>query len=82
MIDRFPSLRAIGLDTISISSFSHRDVGRAAHREFLNSGIRIIEDMKLKNIIEPSKLMRVIALPFRYLGSDGAPTTIIGEVLQ
>ena len=77
---RFPSFKAIGMDTISMSSFAHRDVGREAHKEFLGSGIRIFEDLSLSLIENASSLIKVIALPFRYAKSDGAPTTLIGEV--
>ncbi len=80
--NRFPSFKAIGMDTISISSFAHRDVGREAHKEFLSSGIRIFEDLSLAFIEDASCLTKVIALPFRYAKSDGAPTSLIGEVTE
>jgi len=78
--NRFKSFTAIGMDTISISSFAHRDLGRDAHRAFLGAGIRIFEDLSLLNINPDALLTQVIALPFRYENADGAPTTLIGEV--
>ena len=45
---KFLKLRCIGMDIISISSFSHRDEGRKAHHAFLNpengNPILLIED--------------------------------------
>jgi arylformamidase len=72
---RFPSLSAIGMDTISISSMMHRDMGRSAHRVFLSAGIRIFEDMSLVNA---KQVDRVVAMPLRLADSDGAPCTVIG----
>jgi len=78
--ERFHSLKAIGLDTISISSIKHRDLGREAHRAFLSGGIRIFEDLQLSNIEKLHYLKKIIALPFRFGGADGAPITMIAEV--
>ncbi len=78
---RFPSLQAIGMDVISLSSFQHREVGREAHREFLGADIRVFEDLALAGILSTS-LQRVIALPLRFQGADGAPTTLIAEVAE
>ncbi|OQW99487.1 MAG: hypothetical protein BWK74_02080 [Desulfobacteraceae bacterium A6] len=78
---RFSFLRAIGIDFISISSLHHRDTGRQAHCEFLGRNILIIEDMSLKELRSPEELIRVIVLPLRIAGGDGAPVTIIGKVV-
>lgn len=77
---RFSSIRAIGVDFISISSLHHRDMGRQAHCEFLGRNILIIEDMSLKELRSPEELIRIIVLPLRIAGGDGAPVTIIGKV--
>ena len=77
---RFPKLRAVGIDFISISSLSHRQEGRKAHKEFLSRDIVLIEDMQLSGIKE-AKLNRVIILPIRIMDSDGAPCSAIGEVI-
>ena len=77
---RFPSFSVIGTDTISISSTVHRDVGREAHQAFLSDGIRIIEDMALSYIIDAASLMKVIVMPMRCDGGDGAPVTVMGEL--
>jgi len=78
---RFPSLTAIGMDTISISSMKHRDMGRSAHRAFLSAGIRIFEDMSLANAGAGFKLLRVVALPLMVENLDGAQCTVIGNTV-
>lgn len=80
LLRRFPNLRAIGLDCISISSMQWREEGRRAHRALLGNGIRIFEDLALENVCSGSVLTYVIALPLRYSSGDGAPCTIIGRL--
>lgn len=78
LLSRFPSMSAIGMDTISISSMKHRDMGRLAHRAFLSAGIRIFEDMALADASVGSGLVRVIAIPLLVMNLDGAQCTVIG----
>jgi kynurenine formamidase len=79
---RFASFNALGMDAISISSFAHRDTGREAHREFLGHGIRIFEDLALAGVAPSKRLRKVVALPFRFSEADGAPATLIGDVVS
>ena len=74
-------IRAIGFDWISLSSFSRREEGRAAHRAFLapakgRDPILIIEDMDLSHA--DSGLRSVVVSPLRLAGADGAPCTVFG----
>jgi kynurenine formamidase len=78
LLSRLPSLSAIGMDTISIASLKHRDMGRAAHRAFLGAGIRIFEDVALAHLPNKVLLSLVIALPLLYKEADGAPCSLIG----
>lgn len=73
---KFPNLRAIGFDFISLSSYQHREIGRQAHKEYLGRDILIFEDLSLENLHTP--LSKVIALPLRIYKGDGAPCTMIG----
>ncbi|OGX12167.1 MAG: hypothetical protein A2351_05620 [Omnitrophica bacterium RIFOXYB12_FULL_50_7] len=78
---RYPKVRAIGFDWVSLSSFLHREEGWAAHRVFLDSKapgkpVLIFEDMDLR--AATSKLKEVWALPLRIQGIDSAPCTVIG----
>lgn len=79
--DARPSVAAVGMDLISVTSRLHREAGRAAHRAFLDpagSGqpIRLIEDMDVENA--PGDLARVLVSPFMLQSADGAPVTVWG----
>lgn len=76
-----PSMRAIGFDFISISSYANREEGRKAHKVFLNPGgegkpILIIEDMNLQ--VDLKNLKEVWVFPLLIKGIDSAPCTVIG----
>tara|TARA_B100000959_G_scaffold123511_1_gene129595 strand:- start:506 stop:1168 length:663 start_codon:yes stop_codon:yes gene_type:complete len=70
------TVRAVGLDTISISSWTDRQTGRVAHRHFLEgeSPILLIEDMKLSAFVGP--VSEVVIAPLIVVGADGAPCTV------
>jgi kynurenine formamidase len=78
---RYPKIRAIGFDWVSLSSFLHREAGWDAHRAFLDSKlpgspILILEDMDLR--AADSRIREVWALPLRIDGIDSAPCTVVG----
>lgn len=80
LTNRYPNLRVIGFDSISISSYQHRDIGRIAHREFLKKErpILILEDMKLDKINQNTEISKIIISPLRVKKSDGILCTVIG----
>jgi kynurenine formamidase len=76
-----PLLRGIGFDFVSISSYLHRELGREAHRAFLdpdgpNSPLLIIEDMDLT--AELTGLAEALVAPLRIEAIDSAPCTVYG----
>lgn len=75
---RFKFLRIFGFDSISVSSFTNRLLGREAHREFLNPEhpIILLEDMKLDMITLESNFDKIIVSPLRIKNSDGLPATV------
>ena len=78
---QYPNIRAIGFDWISLSSRLDRDMGRLAHRVFLNplkpgKPILIIEDMDLS--AAGKSLRQVQVAPWQIRGVDSAPCTIVG----
>ena len=77
---RFQDLKAIGFDTISLTSYQHRALGRKAHKSFLSTNIRIFEDMLLSTISSASYLKQVWAFPLRFDEADGAPCTIVAVI--
>lgn len=72
-----PKLRCLGMDLISISSYSNRDEGRKAHQAFLNptegEPILLIEDMKLD---ENGPFNKILIAPLLIDKADGAPCTV------
>lgn len=78
---KYPTVRAIGFDFISLSPYENRNLGREAHRAFLdpngvNAPILVIEDMDLSGNL--SGLKQVMVFPLRIEGVDSAPCTVIG----
>ncbi len=76
-----PLLRAIGFDWVSISSYQHRELGREAHRAFLNPEgeghpILLIEDMDIPE--NTKNLKEVWVAPLRVEGVDSVPCTVAG----
>lgn len=75
-----PSLKVFGFDSISLTGFQYRDIGRLAHQQFLNpkAPILLLEDMKLNEISSETKLNKVVIAPLRLTKCDGLPCTIMG----
>jgi len=74
-------LRAIGFDFVSVSSFENRELGRIAHRAFLDpdgygNPIVIIEDMCLQGDMQDLK--EVWVAPLLVDSIDSAPCTVLG----
>jgi arylformamidase len=74
-----PYLRVIAMDTISLTSFQNRKIGRIAHKKFLgDSNLLIVEDINLKELnSQPKKIM---CFPLMIKGIDGSPVSIIAEI--
>lgn len=78
----FPSLKSVGMDWLSISSYQNRPLGREAHRAFLNPDgegepVLIVEDMDLS--MDLRALQSVHVAPLRMEMLDSAPCTVIGS---
>jgi len=80
--EHFPKLRVFGFDSISLSSFSHKEIGREAHKMFLDHprAILLLEDMDLSLVNNSFKFKKIIISPLRVESTDGAPCTIFAEV--
>jgi len=78
----FPNIRAIGFDSVSVSSFTNRMLGRKSHRAFLDpkKPILLIEDMDLRNLKMNKEIIKISVAPLRIAKCDGLPCTIIAEV--
>ena len=77
---KYPKLRCLGMDLISVSSYSNRNEGHKAHHAFLNpeegEPILLIEDMKLDVF---DLISKVIVAPLRIEKADGVPVTVFAE---
>ena len=75
--EKYPNLRCIGMDLISVSSYSNREEGRKAHHAFLKpeegEPILLIEDMKLDT---DDSFNKVIVAPLLIENADGSPCTV------
>lgn len=80
--DRFPKLRCVGFDFISVTSWQYRAEGRLAHKAFLapekgSREIWAIEDMSLKDA--PETIKKVVVAPLLVEDGNGAAVTVIAE---
>jgi kynurenine formamidase len=80
--ENFLNIRVFGFDSISVSSFQNRMVGREAHRVFLNpkSPILLLEDMDLREVDKKTNFKSVTVSPLRIEKCDGLPCTIFAEI--
>jgi len=80
--EKFPNIRIMGFDSISVSSFAHRMIGREAHKAFLDprNPILLLEDMDLNNISKKNNIAELIVAPLRIDKCDGLPCTVIAKV--
>lgn len=76
LLAKCPSIRAIGIDFISVSNLNSRETGREAHRRFLGANILLIEDMKLAHVENIPK--KILVAPLFVSEADAAPCTIFG----
>ena len=77
----FPKVRVFGFDSISVSSFEHRMLGRETHYAFLDpkQPILLLEDMDLTQLNESQKISSLIVAPLRIEDCDGLPCTVIAR---
>lgn len=79
---KFPKLRAVGFDFISLTSWKHKSKGLKAHLNFLDSSKReifIIEDMKLLDLTD-CIIIDLTVVPWLIDEIDSAPVTVIARV--
>jgi len=78
----FPNIRVIGFDSVSVSSFSNRVLGRESHKAFLDpkNPILLLEDMDLTMLNKASRIIKLDIAPLRISKCDGLPCTVIAEI--
>lgn len=78
--DRFPQLRYLGFDFMSVSGSNYRELGRVVHKEFFDNDILPIEDMDLSPLRQGDTISQLIISPFRVAGAEAAPVTVFGNI--
>jgi len=78
--NKYPNIKAIGIDSISISPYKNRELGRLTHKIFLQkkNPVLLIEDMDLSedfNLLK--KLKTIMVLPLNINELEAAPCTVI-----
>lgn len=77
-------LRVVGVDTLSISSYKNREIGRLTHKAFLadERPILILEDMFLADVkfLDRAGIKQAVILPLPLAGADGAPCNVIAKI--
>jgi kynurenine formamidase len=83
LMARFPKLKALAVDFVSISAAAHEAAGAGAHRVFLGCGdyasrpILLVEDAFLPAGLP--RLERVFVIPWMFEGLDSAPCVMFAE---
>ena len=81
----YPNIRCVGIDSISISSYQYREIGREAHKTaFIDDGdlgdpILLVEDLKLDEVSD-IKIRKIVVLPWQIEEMDSAPCSVLAEV--
>lgn len=82
----FPSIRAIGIDCISISSFGNPDIAIKTHQtafiqdEKYGEPLLLVEDMDLSVLSPEDTIKKLFLMPWQVEGVDSAPCTVIVEL--
>lgn len=79
--NKFPELRFLGFDFMSVSGSHYRELGRKVHHELLGRDILPIEDMYLNPLNSGCSIVELIVSPYRVNGSDAAPVTVFARLV-
>lgn len=85
LMDRFPQLKAVAMDWLSLASYANNEDGVLAHQILLgmyhDHFICIIEDLNFTGIA-PKKLRKVLSIPLFIEGIDSAPVTVLADIMD
>jgi kynurenine formamidase len=80
---KFENIRCIGLDSLSVSNYSNRELGRETHEIFLRKNeyagepVLLLEDLDLSRK-DLDKLKTILICPLMIENIDSAPCMVIG----
>lgn len=81
---KYPNIRCVGIDSISISSFQHRSTGREAHKSAfidqrgMGKPLLLIEDLNLGATSD--RIIEMLVLPWQIDNVDSAPCHVIAII--
>jgi arylformamidase len=84
--EKFPHLRCIGIDTVSMSRYGYLEeaieVHQTAFREKEGFGrpVLFVEDLDLSSLTENIELEEVLVVPWQVGCLDGAPCTVLAKL--
>jgi len=84
--ENYHSLRALGIDSVSISGYQKPEIARKTHinafikKEEYGVPLLLIEDLNLKRLTFQSIIKRIIISPWRIKGIDSAPCEVLVEL--
>ena len=84
--ENFKSIRCLGIDCVSITSYQQEELGKTSHiaafkeEENLGEPLLLIEDMNLDIISREDQLNDVIVLPWQIREIDSAPCTVVANI--
>jgi len=80
--ENFLNIKIFGFDSISVSSFTNRMLGRESHKRFLNpkQPILLLEDMDLRYVDNNTNFKEIIVSPLRIANCDGLPCTVFAKI--
>lgn len=84
--ENFKSIRCLGIDCVSITSYQQEELGKISHiaafKEEKNLGdpLLLIEDMNLDIVSRKDQLNDVIVLPWQIREIDSAPCTVVANI--
>lgn len=84
LVNKFPNIRELKFDSISVSNFLKRMLGKELHKRFLDlqKPILLLENIDLRDINEETKINKIIVSPLRIDNYNRPPRTILGVLID
>jgi kynurenine formamidase len=84
--ENFPAIRAIGIDSVSISCFDNPVNAAKAHKtafikkENYGEPLLLVEDMDLGSLSSKVYIKQLIVIPWQFKNIDSAPCTVFAQI--
>ena len=84
--NKFPHLRCIGIDSVSMSRYGHAEEAAEVHqtafieKEGLGKPVIFVEDLDLSPLTKNIEVEEVLVVPWQVGNLDGAPCTVLAKI--